>query len=67
MRNQAATKQSLLADAFDILLEHLGPEKTTQLWQIFVPSKGNYLALRKKLFKGKTLASLSKEVEKFNR
>src|SRR5216683_6219272 len=31
------SKQSLIQDAFVVLLEHLGPEKTFQLWHLFFP------------------------------
>lgn len=68
MRNHVATShQSLLSTAFDVLLEQLGPEKTAQLWQMLVPSSTDYLKVRKKLFRDKTLSTLSKEAKKFNR
>jgi hypothetical protein len=60
-------KQSLLADAFEALLDKLGPEKAIQVWQILVPGQGDYKSLRKKLFAGKSNAVLDREIRKFNR
>ncbi len=60
-------KQSLLSDAFRVLLKNLGPEKTAHLWRIFVSSKTDYRIVRDKLFADKTLASLYAEAKKFNR
>lgn len=67
MKNIIAEKQSLLADAFEILLKNLGPQKTTQLWQIFVSSKTDYLKIKPTIFIGKNISSIYKEAEKFNR
>jgi hypothetical protein len=36
-------QQSLLAEAFAALLEKLGPEKTAQVWQVFIAPYGDYL------------------------
>ena len=60
------TRQSLLSDAFEALLERLGPEKTAQVWRIFVPSKGDYMKSRRRLFGGKNTTALDKEIKKFN-
>ena len=59
--------QSLLTAAFEVLLHNLGPQKTSQLWQILTPLKESYLSDRLKTFKGKSVASLYKEAKKFNR
>lgn len=67
---QTATKknnQSLLTDAFEALLEKLGPEKAIQIWQILVPPHGDYTKLRQKLFAGKDIETLDQEIRKFNR
>lgn len=66
MSMQVSKNQSLLATAFEVLLENLGPQKVSRLWQILTPLRGDYLSERKKLFKGKTTANLYKEVRKFN-
>ncbi|HEX9722226.1 MAG TPA: hypothetical protein VGA53_03090 [Candidatus Paceibacterota bacterium] len=58
--------QSLLTDAFEALLEKLGPEKAIQVWQILVPPHGDYTRLRKKLFAGKDADALDREIRKFN-
>ena len=65
-----ATKEnnkSLLTDAFEALLEKLGPEKAIQIWQILVPPHGDYTKARKKLFAGKDAETLDREAKKFNR
>jgi len=59
--------KSLLTDAFEALLEKLGPEKAIQVWQILVPPYGDYTKLRQKLFAGKDTETLDREAKKFNR
>jgi hypothetical protein len=59
--------QSLIQDAFAVLLEHLGPEKTMQLWHLFFPPQEDYVKTRHKLFASKDVATLAKEARKFNR
>lgn len=61
------TKQSLLTNAFEILMHNLGPQKATRLWQVLTPLGGNYVTERKGLFKGKSVSSLHKQSQKFNR
>ena len=60
-------KQSLIHDAFVVLLEHLGPEKTLQLWHLFFPPQEDYVKTRHKLFAGKDVGALAQEAQKFNR
>lgn len=60
-------QQSLLTTAFEVLLRNLGPQKTSQLWQILTPLRGNYFSDREKLFKGKRVGFLYKESKQFNR
>lgn len=67
MSIQADKQQSLLTTAFEVLLRNLGPQKTSQLWQILTPLNRNYLSDRQKLFKGKSVAYLYKEAKKFNK
>lgn len=64
---QTSKQQSLLTSAFEILLSNLGPQKTSQLWQILTPVGGDYLRERQKIFKGKTITSLFKAAKKFNK
>ncbi|MDP3725499.1 MAG: hypothetical protein Q8R20_03470 [Nanoarchaeota archaeon] len=59
--------QSLLADAFQVLLDGLGPQKTTELWQVLVSPKKDYAEIRKELFEGKKVAGIYGEARKFNR
>ena len=59
--------QSLLADAFGVLLDELGPKKTTELWQVFVAPDKEYAEIRKNLFSGKSVAELYGGVKKFNK
>lgn len=67
MSIQISKNQSLLTDAFEVLVRNLGLEKTSQLWQILAPSKTVYTNIRHKLFQGKKLSSLYKEAKLFNR
>lgn len=67
MATQKIKSKSLLIDAFEVLMRNFGPEKTSRLWQILVPSKLTYTDLRHKLFKGKNLDSIYKEAKNFNR
>ena len=58
---------SLLAEAMDVLLEHLGPQKTAELWHVLAPPSGDYLKLRKQLFAGKDVHTIFREAKRFNR
>lgn len=59
--------QSLLITAFEVLLNNLGPQKASRLWQILTPLRGDYISERQKLFKGKSINNLAKLAQKFNR
>ena len=61
------SKHSLIEEAFVVLLEHLGPEKTLQLWHLFFPPQEEYVKTRRKLFAGMDVAALAQEARKFNR
>ena len=67
MTKKANQQQSLLAEAFAALLEKLGPEKTAQVWQVFIAPYGDYLNIRPALFAGMDGAAMAKEIRKFNR
>lgn len=67
MSIQTTKQQSLLTDAFEVLLRNLGPQKTNQLWQILTPLGGDYLRERQKIFKGQTITSLFKAAKKLNK
>ena len=60
-------QQSLLAEAFAALLEKLGPEKTAQVWQVFIAPYGDYLTIRPTLFAGMDVATMDQAIRKFNR
>lgn len=64
---QVHKNQSLLTTAFEVLLNNLGPQKTSRLWQILTPLRGDYISEKQKLFKGKSLSSLYKQAKSFNR
>ena len=61
------SQQSLIQEAFVVLLEHLGPEKTMQLWHLFFPPHEEYVKTRHKLFAGKDVAALAEDARKFHR
>ncbi|MGH7801281.1 MAG: hypothetical protein ACREOW_11760 [Thermodesulfobacteriota bacterium] len=67
MKTQAIEKQSLLENAFEVLLENLGEEKTIQVWQALTAPKIDYLKIRQRLFAGKDVSEIYKEARKFNR
>ena len=67
MRIQTTKNQSLLNTAFEVLLHNLGPQKTSQLWHLLIPSKTDYTNIRQKLFKEKNIDSLYKEAKSFNK
>ena len=60
------SKHSLIRDAFLILLEHLGPEKTMQLWHLCMPPQEDYVKTRRTLFAGKDVAALAQDARKFH-
>jgi len=65
---QSNRQDSLLTEAFEALIEKLGPTKAIQVWQVLVPPRGeDYLKIRPKLFEGKDDETLDKEIRKFNR
>ena len=59
-------QQSLLAEAFAALLEKLGPEKTAQVWQVFIALYGDYPTIRPTLFAGMDATAMDREIRKFN-
>jgi hypothetical protein len=61
------SRHSLIEEAFVVLLEHLGPEKTLQLWHLFFPPQEAYVKTRRKLFAGMDVDALAQEARKFNR
>jgi len=67
MSIQTSKQPSLLKAAFEVLLRNLGPQKTTQLWQILTPLKANYTNERKKIFEGKSITNLYKQAKNFNK
>jgi len=66
MKNITIKEKPLLQTAFEILMRELGPQKTTQLWQVLAVSKINYLTIRNKLIKNKSLTKLYREAKNFN-
>ena len=63
----AHKSSSILAEAMDVLLEHLGPQKTAELWRVMSAPSGDYLKLRKQLFAGKDVHAIFEEAKRFNR
>jgi hypothetical protein len=61
------SNHALIEEAFQVLLEHLGPEKTLQLWHLFFPPQEDYVKTRQTLFAGMDVGALSEEARKFNR
>ena len=61
------SKHALIEEAFIVLLDHLGPEKTLQLWHLFFPPQEEYVKTRRKLFAGMDATDMDREIRKFNR
>jgi hypothetical protein len=61
------SNHALIEEAFRVLLEHLGPEKTLQLWHLFFPPQEAYVKTRQKLFAGMDVGALAEEARKFHR
>jgi len=66
MKNTKIKEKPLLQSAFEVLLREFGPEKTTKLWRLFTGKKIDYLKIRKKIFKNKSLNKIFQEAQKFN-
>lgn len=66
MKNTKLKEKPLLQSAFEALLKELGPEKTTKLWRLFTAKGMNYLEIRKKIFKNKSLNKIFQKAQKFN-
>jgi hypothetical protein len=61
------SNRSLIQDAFVVLREHLGPEKTLQLWHLCMPPQEEYVKTRHTLFAGMDVATMDREIRKLNR
>lgn len=67
MTKQPNSQDSLLTEAFEALIEKLGPTKAIQVWHVLVPPRGeDYLKIRPKLFEGQDEETLDAEIRKFN-
>ena len=58
---------SIFSEAMEVLMKHLGPEKTAALWRVLYPPSENYVDIRKKLFAGKDTKTIFREAARFNR
>ena len=70
MKTVTIERQSLLSDAFGILLKNLGPQKAVRLWQVIAPpfpDGADYTKIRKQIFKGKTVEDICREAKEFNK
>jgi len=67
MKNTGLKEKPLLQNAFEIWFRELGPRKTIQLWQILTLQKEDYLTIRHKIFRKKSLKQLYQEAKKFNK
>ncbi len=69
MTTQTITHKSssILAEAMEVLLQLLGPQKTAELWQVIAAPGGDYLKIRQQLFAGKDVHSIFTEAKRFKR
>ena len=58
-------EQEVIEEAFEVLLEQLGPSKVARLWAALQLGKGDYLSFRKTRFAGEDVASLYAKIKAF--
>jgi len=66
MKSIILKEKPLIESAFKVLLKELGPERTIRLWEILGFWSEDYLELRKKIFKRKSLSKIYEGAKKFN-
>jgi hypothetical protein len=56
---------TILQEANDILIQHLGAAKAARFWSIWQSGSGDYVKLRELWFAGETVDSLYEEIKRF--
>lgn len=65
MTIQVLSERQINLEAAQVLIQHLSPSKATRFWASWQVGEGDYLAIREQLFKKETVASLYKQIKKF--
>jgi hypothetical protein len=61
----ALNDMTILQEANDILIQHLGAAKAARFWSIWQSGSGDYVKLREMWFAGQTVDSLYEEIKRF--
>jgi hypothetical protein len=56
---------ALMAEAFEVLFDQLGPAKVVRLWSALQVGRGDYLRFRETHFAAEDVASLVAKIEAF--
>lgn len=63
---EVKNEQEIIQEAESVLLEKLGPAKATRFWIAVSKGKGDYLEIKRDLFKGESVDSLYRKIQKQN-
>ena len=59
------SERQIILEAAQVLIQHMSPSKATRFWASWQVGEGDYLAIREQLFQKETVASLYKQIKKF--
>ena len=62
---QVNTEYEIIKEGEQVLLKHLGPVKATRFWTAINKGTGDYLKIKKDLFKGETVDTLYQKIKKY--
>ena len=62
MTVKVISEQEIVQEATEVLLEHLSPAKMARFWAAWQIGKGDYLAIRERLFAEETVETLFEKV-----
>jgi hypothetical protein len=59
------SEKQIMKEATQVLMTHMSPAKATRFWASWQVGEGDYLLIREQLFNKETVASLYKQVKKY--
>lgn len=59
------SERQIFLEAAQVLMQHMSPSKATRFWASWQVGEGDYMTIREQLFKEETVASLYKQIKKF--
>ena len=65
MSVKAMSKQQVMQEASDVLIEHMSPSQLARLFASWQNGSGDYLAIRKQLFAEETVDTLFEKVQDY--